>query len=156
MASNFQCVWMKRILFHYFHSRTFWMSRFDFWLILFNLSPVAPHIFHPVIYCILIILTSQHIPFTFHNTPKTLILCIIQQCKRAYREVTIHFCPKSAIFFCVWYCRKQMLAKSLKWVAWYLVGDDLFQKIPLLLEIGNKSGNILFSKPPQIINVKDC
>lgn len=91
VACNFQCVWMKLIFFHYFHNRTLWMSRFDFWMILFNLSPVAPHIFHPVMYCILIILNRQHIPFTFLNIPKTLILCIIQ-----------HFCPTGAIYY-TWY-----------------------------------------------------
>jgi len=43
-------------------------------------------------------LISQHIPITIYNTPETLILCIIQKCKRAHREVTINFCQKHVTF----------------------------------------------------------
>lgn len=86
---------------------------FDFWMILSNLSPVATHIFHPVIHYVLIILNAQHIPFTLYNTLETFILCIIQQFKRANR----------GNFSYIWYSMKQLLAKTLKLVVCYSVGQ---------------------------------
>lgn len=156
MACNFQCVWMKLILFHYFHSRIFWMSRFDFWLILFDLSLVDPHIFHPVIYRILIILSILYIPFTFHNNPKNLILRIIQQwhTEKCATFISVKIVP----FGYIWYCIKVLEISSLILNKWWFTSEDSTSKWLKIRTIGNREQvrNFFFPKPLQISNEKYC